>query len=230
MEVIGMRLVNYQLKNEVLDAVDKYERDNNISFNIIVENFIEEFLYDKGYLTINMSPDTVKNPIEIYNERKKLFKVSLRNKRYNRVFYKDLYFGTYADEEVGWIIDNLSNFSDDELRKMDYRKWAGTRKLYVSFLKAKFENPLLTMQEYYNNTNSNIQPCGDVWEVRKSNRRFGSYNSVVVARIVRNFMLSKNWDEQYSSTLRKMKGEPYREWLFKEMEKEGYDISKLKQS
>ena len=228
MEVIGMRLVNYQLKNEVLDAVDKYERDNNISFNIIVENFIEEFLYGKGYLTIGMSPDTVKNPIEIYNERKKLFRKRKKTKNYIQILYKDWSFGTYGSDEIDWFIDNLSNFSDDELEKMDFNKWKGIRKLYISFLKSKFENPLLDMDEYFKNTNSNVHPMRDKWQVRKLKARFGTYNSVVVARMVRNFMLSKNWDERYSTGFKKMKGKPYKEWLFGEMEKEGYDVSKLR--
>ena len=104
--VIGMILNNYSIREELMVPLEQYERDNNISPIILVENLLEEFLYKKGY--IKVEEEVIKTPEEIKNERKNKFKIKKSRKNY-KIFFENIYFGMFHENEVEYVINGLLN-------------------------------------------------------------------------------------------------------------------------
>lgn len=217
--MIGMILNGYPLKNELMEALNEYERDNNLSPRLLVEKLLEDFLYDEGYLTVDV--EVTQTPAEIQAERNNKFHTKKVGK-YLRLFYDDLDFGMFKPDILDNIIDALLGFSDKELLEMSKQEWKGEIKDYKPFLYDKLGiNP-----PNHINENSFIYPTGNnKWCIQKNSLKYGSYDTIEKAKEVRAFLIMKNWDKKYSNKMVKLKDKKYRDWLYQEMKKEGVIIN-----
>ena len=141
-----MKLKEFLINKNVGDMLVRYGRDNNLSPSLIIENLIEEFLYNKGYLDIGLDDDGEYDvsPADIYAERKSKFVSNSKG----LLKYGDLDFGYYDKDEIDEVIDKLLDFSDDELMELDRNKWAYSKQKYKKFIREKMDNPLLTVEEF----------------------------------------------------------------------------------
>ena len=163
--MIGMLLVGYQLKNEIIEACTNYERDKNPSISSIVEDFLEDFLRKKGYLEDNIDVDKIIAPIEaIESESEHNFKKGKKRtgKSGNsvEVLYGDLSFGWVKEDDYYDIVDKLMDFSYDELKEISKTNWEGNLNTYRRFLKRKLENPNLKLDDFLSENRFNIYNRG----------------------------------------------------------------------
>lgn len=210
-----MILNGYPLKNELMEALNEYERDNNLSPRLLIERLLEDFLYDEGYLTVDV--EVIQTPAEIQAERKNKFHTTKKGK-YLHLFYEDLNFGTFKPDILDDVIDKLLSFSDKELLEMSKQRWKGEIKDYKPFLYDKLG--------IIPDENVNIYPTkSNKWTIRKNTLFYGNYDTIEKAKEVRAFLIMKNWDKKYAFKTVKLRGKAYRDWLYKEMEKEGVIIN-----
>lgn len=214
--MIGMILNGYPLKNELMEALNEYERDNNLSPRLLVEKLLEDFLYDEGYLTVDV--EVTQTPAEIQAERNNKFHTHKAGK-YLQLFYDDLYFGTFKPDILDDIIDALLGFSDKELLEMSKQEWKGEIQDYKPFLYDKL-NININESRFISVDNRT-----DAYRINKDGYNYGSYSTFEEAKGVRDFLVSKNWDINYSNKITGLKGKKYRDLLFSEMEKEGVIIN-----
>lgn len=144
-----MKLKEFLINKNVGDMLVMYGRDNNLSPSLIIENLIEEFLYNKGYIGVGVEDDEYDvSPADIYAERKSKFSTVSKGAVGVMLRYGDLDFGYYDKDEIDDVIDKLLDFSDDELRELDRNKWKYSKPKYKKFIREKMENPLLTVEEF----------------------------------------------------------------------------------
>ena len=144
-----MKLKEFLINKNVGDMLVRYGRDNNLSPSLIIENLIEEFLYNKGYFDIEIDDDEYDvSPADIYAERKSKFTTLSKGTVGVLLKYDDLDFGYYEKNEIDEVIDKLLDFSDDELRELDRNKWEYSKPKYKKFIREKMDNPLLTVEEF----------------------------------------------------------------------------------
>ena len=60
-----MKSKNCVLKTELMEGLLQYERDTNLSPKSIIESLVEDFLYNKGYLTIGVEDNSIPFPDEL---------------------------------------------------------------------------------------------------------------------------------------------------------------------
>ena len=173
--VIGMILNNYSIREELMVPLEQYERDNNISPIILVENLLEEFLYKKGY--IKVEEEVIKTPEEIKNERKNKFKIKKSRKNY-KIFFENIYFGMFHENEVEYVINGLLNFSDDELKEFDMKTWKTIYpvKYHKPFLLKKLENQSLTPEDFLKKDKIKIWKRRNDCELRFNNSLICMFN------------------------------------------------------
>lgn len=144
-----MKLKEFLINKNVGDMLVRYGRDNNVSPSLIIENLVEEFLYNKKYFDVGIDDDVDDVSLEdIYVERKSKFSTVSKGKVGVLLRYGDLNFGYYDSEEIDGVIDKLLDFSDDELKELDRSKWEHGGKKYKKFIREKMENPLLSIDEF----------------------------------------------------------------------------------
>lgn len=211
--MIGMILNGYPLKNELMEALNEYERDNNLSPRLLVEKLLEDFLYDEGYLTVDV--EVTQTPAEIQAERKNKFH-TIKSGEYIQLFYEDLNFGTFKPDILDDVIDALLGFSDKELVEMSKQEWKGEIKDYKPFLYDK-----LGINRSNVNENSFIYSSKNKWYIRRNYVNYGTYDTIEKAKEVRAFLIMKNWDIKYSTKSTGLKGAKQVNFLLSEMEKEG---------
>lgn len=205
---------SYKDKNMV-DSLYRFERATGLSLNILVEKYLEKMLYEKGYLNNN---ENVQDPIRIMKPAEK-FKTNKYSNGNVQLVIGDLLFGTHSPEMVDKLKSKLTEVNDDEL-------------INLSKNNSKFGDSQYKVWLYYaleilpSEDKSFIQDGhrGGKYQVRIPRKgkqiNFGTYNSLKQAKEVRNFVISKNFDEKYSTNHSELKGKKYYDWLFSEIEKE----------
>lgn len=134
--------------DKLYSILDDYGRDNNLSISLIVEELLEQFLYDKGYLIIE-EEEIAQTPEDIYLERKNKFEVVVAGSEYNKINYGDLSFGNiHKSEDSDLFIEKLLKLSDDELTRISLNNWIYPRRQYKSFLYAYLEDNSITPEEF----------------------------------------------------------------------------------
>lgn len=144
-----MKLKEFLINKNIGDILVVYGRDNNLSPSLIIENLVEEFLYNKGYIDVGVEDgeDDV-SLADIYAERKSKFTTVSKGNVGVLLRYDDLDFGYYDKDEIDDVISKLLDFSDDELKELDRGKWEYSKPKYKKFIREKMENPLLTVEEF----------------------------------------------------------------------------------
>lgn len=99
----------YKLTSELDEGLKKYGRDNNISPTFILNDLVESFLIDKGYLSIKPSikndntPKKIKYaPFEKANNRYQIIK-NIKGKRYT---YASVTQGAGLAEELVQFLES----------------------------------------------------------------------------------------------------------------------------
>ena len=111
-----MQLVGYNFEEDVICAIEDYERDKNPSLNGLVEEFIKGILYDSGYYRKEIPEDEIFTPKEL-NKIDNFSKTHWGNEGKVRIKYDDLSFGSFKEEIADEIIFRLARLSDEELIK-----------------------------------------------------------------------------------------------------------------
>ena len=166
--MIGMLLVGYQLKSEIIEACTNYERDKNPSISSIVEDFLEDFLRKKGYLGDNIDVDKIIAPIDVIeSESEHNFKKGKRNGMdYVEILCGDLSFGWVKEDEYYDIVDKLMDFSHDTLKEISKNNWDGHPHTYGRFLKWKLRNPNLELDDFLSENRFSIYHRNDGgWQI-----------------------------------------------------------------
>ena len=202
---------------DMVDLLYQYERTTGRSLNILVEKYLEKLLYEKGYMTKSIDENNQEQEVSLLN--KEHFKTLKKNGRIS-ISINGLEFGTYLPDIVEEIVTSLARFGIDELKSFSLDKWKGTRNEYYNFLQSKFKNPSLSIDDYFRESDCNIYKCREAFCIRKSELKYGSYNSIEKAREVRNFLAFKGYPKKYSSNVLNLRGDKYKEYLFLEMEKD----------
>lgn len=140
----------YHFKDEIIEALDKYERDSSLSPTVIIENFLEELLYHKGYLTYEINEEEIQTPFELNNERKKLFK-KYKWKDNVRIKKGDLNFGSFKLDMADEVINKLMDYTDEELVSLSKNNWEYPNKHYCSFLLSKLDDETITPESFMKN-------------------------------------------------------------------------------
>lgn len=109
-----MQLVDYNFEEDVVNAIEEYERDKNPSLNGIIEEFIKGVLYEAGYLQITLNEDEIFTPKELNKIDK--FIIKPRKDR-AQIKFDDLNFGTFDKNIVDNIIYKLAHLSDEDFIK-----------------------------------------------------------------------------------------------------------------
>lgn len=214
----------------MVDALCRYERDTRLSINILVENYLEKLLYEKGYLTVEL--DDENQPLLVEKEVKRNNHFSTK-KQHNRIrlFYKNLDFSSHNPDNIEEIKNKLLKYSDEKLKELSVNCWDGSIKGYKSFLYSKLDinesKKKLDITES-ENKDMYIFKNKDKYQVQKTISRsgsnvklgFGTYTTWEEAYEVKEFIRSKNWDSKYSTNETGLKGKKYIQWLYNEMEKE----------
>lgn len=196
--MIGMILKDYHLRTDLADALQDYEIENNCSPILVIENLLEKFLYDEGYITVDRDTVVCKTPFEIEQERRSRFVV--RNKGSSKnIIYGDLDFGYFNSDEVDDIIEELLGFSDDELEGLSRNNWEYGKSKYKPFFRAKLKNPSLTCDEFMNlcRVSLSVYSSGKIL-ISFKGKRVCSFNSKVSRDVideVRSFLLGLSDDE-----------------------------------
>lgn len=154
--MIGMILNDYQLRTDLSDALQNYERENNCSPILVIENLLEKFLYDEGYITVGEEEVVCKTPFEIEAERRSKFTVISKGKKSKQIRYGDVDFGYFSANEIDNVIDELLGFSDEQLKELDRGSWKYDKSKYKSYFRAKLDNPYLSVEDFLNNTRINV--------------------------------------------------------------------------
>lgn len=145
-----MRLVDYNFEEDVICAIQEYERDKNPSLNGMVEEFIKGVLYDSGYLRNDLSEDEIFTPKEL-NKIDNFSKYPWGNEGKVQIKYGDLNFGSFDKEIIDEIIFKLSRLPDEDFikysktycqDKLDY-----TPKNYSDFILSWLDNESMTPKE-----------------------------------------------------------------------------------
>ena len=138
-----MKFNNYPLRNELKEGLLQYERDTNVSPNLLIESLIEKFLYTHGYLSVGFDDKDLPSLTELITPRIKHTTV----------------------RENG---------------------------------KLRIEKQIDGVHGFYGTANHNE------------------------AKIIVDFLISKNWDLKYATCNTKLKGQNQIDFLFNEMRKEGF--------
>ena len=143
-----MSLKSYPINEYVGEVLERYSEDNNTSPSFVIENLLENFLYEKHYIQENVEAVT-ETPAEIYSKRRSKFVVRHRTKTHYTLEYDGIYFGMFRPHEIDTVIDKLLDFSDNELKELDRNKWEYPMNKYAPFLRQKLNNPFLTVEEFF---------------------------------------------------------------------------------
>lgn len=111
-----MQLVGYNFEEDVICAIEEYERDKNPSLNGMVEEFIKGVLYDSGYYRKEIPEEEIFTPKEL-NKIDKFSKHKWGNDGKVQIKYDDLSFGSFKEEIADEIIFKLARLPDEELIK-----------------------------------------------------------------------------------------------------------------
>ena len=151
-----MTLRNYLIDEDLGMVLERYSRDNDISPSLVIEKLLETFLYKKEYIQEEVN-DIVETPAEIYAKRRDNFIVKHRTKDYYQLIYNDISFGFFKKDEINDIIDKLLDFSDEELQELNQDNWEYSSKQYKRFLREKLDNPLLTVDEFIEDSRISVE-------------------------------------------------------------------------
>ncbi|MBQ2653042.1 MAG: hypothetical protein IJF83_05760 [Methanobrevibacter sp.] len=110
-----MRLADYNFEEEVICAIEEYERDKNPSLNGIIEEFVKGLLYEQGYLRYELSEDEIFNPKEL--NKIDNFSKSKWGDGKVQIKYGDLTFGSFDEEIADEIIFRLIRLPEEDFIK-----------------------------------------------------------------------------------------------------------------
>lgn len=205
---------------DMVDALYRYERDTRLSINILVENFLEELLYNEGYLTVEIEDTESKNNVELAVNRIDNFSTEKQHNNV-RLYYNGLDFSSHSPESIEEIKSKLLEYSDSELEELSANNWNEDKIMYKQFLYNKlgiaFDDDSKIDKKYisYNKGRK-------AWRVNKNGAYYGSYATFEEAKKVRDFLILKKWNPKYSSKNLKLGGSSYREYIRSEMNKEQF--------
>ena len=144
-----MKSRSFQLDENVLNAMDNYVEENNISSaNVLIESLLEKFLYENDYIRYDVE-EVVKTPADIKLERKDKFRFRSHGEKWVGLFYEDYDFGRFKRTEVDKVIDKMMCFSDNELKELSMDNWDYDIRKHKSYVRMKLDNPLLTVDEFF---------------------------------------------------------------------------------
>lgn len=228
--MIGMRLKEYtfRINEETVDALDKYEmdEDNPRSLTLIINEFLENLMIDKGYLTIDLDePELMHTPFEENVNPKDNFK-RVKQRNGIRLYFDDLDFSSHSPEHIDEVEDKLLAYSGGE-----YEKLFELSKNNSNVVANKYKQELYNKFgiEYSNSkvtAKLHIYPYNGKYTVYKrinnSNYSFGTYADKKDADKVYDFLIVKPDNEliKYSFKNKGLTPQKYRDWLFQEIEKE----------
>lgn len=231
--MIGMRLKEYtfRIDEETVDALDKYEmdEDNPRSLTLIVNEFLENLMIDKGYLTIDLNePEIMHTPFEETINPKDNFKRKKQDGRI-RLYYDDLDFSSHLVDHIDEVEDKLLAYSDGDYEKLfELSKNNSNLVNNSSKYKQELYSKLNIAYSSKKTAKVLIHKSRGKYRVSKYINNityyFGTYSDKKDAEKVCDFLNSKSDKEivNYASRNCNLKANKYRDWLFSEMEK-GYD-------
>lgn len=137
-----MQLVGYNFEEDVVRAIEEYERDKNPSLNGMVEEFIKGILYEKKYLHTSLSEDEIFNPKELNKIEK--FTKNRWGEGKVQVKFDDLNFGSYDEDIADKVIFKLTHLPDEVFVKYSKNycqdELGYTQKDYSDFMLLWLEN------------------------------------------------------------------------------------------
>jgi len=132
---------------DMVDLLYQYERATGLSLNILVEKYLEKVLYQNDYLTANGDINDVQITLKQKHTPKCEFRKGKRANGSVQLFYGDFYYGYVKPDEFDNRVEQLSQFSYDELEQMDKNRWDSTNGAYNFFLRFRLENPHLSFED-----------------------------------------------------------------------------------
>lgn len=204
---------------DMVDLLYQYERDTRLSLNILVENFLEQKLHEEGYRTIQLGDKgTETKQHQIDDDPNNKFTVK-KCKDNLKLFVEGLYFGVHPPELVEEIKNKLKMLSDEEVNELSKDNWDGkSNDDYRMFLCRALEIPT----SFYLDESAFIyfDKRYKYHRVSRRNIHFGASYTFEQAKKVRDFLVDKNWDEQYATKNVGIYGKKYKDWILSEIEKE----------
>ena len=176
---------------EMVDLLYEFERDTRLSLNILVENYLEKLLYDKGYLggeneKETETQNTIKKNLPVKKEN---FTVKSNGKKYGKVLLGNLDFGNCKHDVVDERIEKLCLFSYEELEELSRNNWDKSYGQYSSFLKWKIDNPMTPSTEYFSKSRFELSfRHQGSWQIRHKQNGF----SICSGKDKEEFELIKN--------------------------------------
>ena len=141
---------------EIVDKLYQYERSTRLSLNILVEKYLESILLKNGYLEESMG-EIPAPKIEELNHQDPHFRKGNVRRGYVEVWYEDLCFGNVKIENYDERVENLKQFSFDELKEISKNNWDKSHGQYNFFLKWKIKNPSKSLNDYLHDSQFKIR-------------------------------------------------------------------------
>ena len=142
---------------DMVDLLYQFERATGSSLNILVEKYLEKVLYKEGYLNAEIGKEPALK-IDGFSDSKHHFEKGKRAGESVQVYCGDLYFGYVKIENYEERIENLKQFSFDELEEISKNNWDDSFGNYSGFLKWKIKNPSLSIDSYLHESQFEIYP------------------------------------------------------------------------
>ena len=174
---------------DMVDLLYQYERATGLSLNILVEKYLEKILYKQGYMNVPVNEEQIDTPNQIEEVlivKKENFKV-LTHGDYKEISYNNLNFGNHPPNIVGELINKLCDYTYEELTGLSKDNYPNYKK-YPSFLRAKLNNPSLTLEQYQKETSLRLSLTKGKYQVKYKDFSFGTFNEDE-SKIVRNDLL-----------------------------------------
>jgi len=225
--MIGMKLKEYtfRINSEIITALDNYEmREGEFpSLTFIINNFLENLMIDNGFLKEpEVELTDVVTPFEV--------ETTFKNKRFKRknqangirLYCGDLDFSSHSPDLIEEVENKLNEYSDEELSNLAITNQSPRFYKQELYLRLGLSNPV-------NLVKMECDKRYDKFRVRlsrnKTNYYFGSHTHENAKKVCE-FLNNKPTNEaiKYASRIVGKAGKSYNNWLFSEMEKEGFEI------
>lgn len=186
---------------KMVELLYKFERDTRLSLNILVENYLEKLLHDKGYLGVKKDCKSDNSSEEISSRPQDDFRKTYYGSNGRvRIWKGKLCFGSTLEENYSYMVDKLKQFSLEELSEISSNNWDKSNGEYMRFLKWKLKNPKLSLENYLRQARFSIRnpsEKSDKWQIRHEKFSLCSGNNENMEEFlkIKNYLFNLSDDE-----------------------------------
>lgn len=180
---------------DMVDLLYQFERATGSSLNILVEKYLEQLLYKEGYLTVNIENEETSTIIPSVKTKPK-FRKKKHGHGMVQIWCDDLYFGYVKEENYSERVNELMQFSYEDLRDISKNNLDDNFGNYTRFLRIKLKNPHLSVRDCLNMSRFSINWRNDgSWQIRHNKFSICSGNDTFQFNKITEFLYNLSDDE-----------------------------------